>query len=119
AAAHAGIAAFAAAQHLHLVGDDVRAVAVGAGVLVLPFACLEAAFDVDRTALLEVFTVDFGKPVIEHDAMPFGFFAPFARYLVFPLRRGGNGNIADGGAVRAVAHFRISSQVADENDFID
>src|SRR5690606_3880562 len=50
-AAHCRFAAFAAAQHLHLVGHDVSAVAVLAGILVLPLAGFKAPFHVDRTAL--------------------------------------------------------------------
>src|SRR5690606_16996731 len=107
------------AQHLHLVGNDFGAVAVGAGVLVLPLAGLEATFDIDRAALAQVFARDFGQAVIEDDAMPFGFFAALAGALVLPLRGGGNGHVADGGPIGAVAHFGIASQVADEYDFVD
>src|SRR5690606_34810255 len=53
AAAHCGFAAFAAAQHLHLVSHDIGAVAVLAGILVLPLAGFKAPFHVDRTALAQ------------------------------------------------------------------
>src|SRR5690606_20425555 len=118
AAAHA-FAPFAATQHLHLVGDDVGAVAVGAGVLVLPLAGLQTALDIHGPTLLEIFAGDFGQAVVEHDPVPLGFFAAFAGGLVFPLRGRGDGNVTDGGAVRAIAHFWVASQIADKNDFID
>src|SRR6266850_4401155 len=44
----------ARAEHLHRVGNDLRAVAVLA-FLVLPLAGTDAAFDVDLRALLQVF----------------------------------------------------------------
>src|SRR5690606_26277792 len=94
-------AAIAAAQHLHLVGDDFGAVAVGAGVFVLPLAGLQAAFDVHRAALLQVFAGDLGQAVVHDHAVPFGFFTALAAGLVFPLRGGGNGNIADRRAIGA------------------
>src|SRR5258706_8145838 len=66
AAAHA----LARAQHLHLVGDDFRRVLVGP-VLVLPLARLQAPFDVDLRALLQVLARDLGELAEERDAMPF------------------------------------------------
>ncbi|WP_232607023.1 hypothetical protein, partial [Photobacterium phosphoreum] len=36
------ITAFAAAQHLHLVGDNISAVEIGARILVLPFTWFKA-----------------------------------------------------------------------------
>ena len=47
----AATAAIAAAQHLHLLGDDVDRVALDA-VLVGVLAVLQAPLDVDRLALL-------------------------------------------------------------------
>src|SRR5690606_13859828 len=64
-------AAAAAAQHLHLAGDDLRGVAVVA-VLVLPLARLEPAFHVDLRALLEVLDHDLGHAAEEDDAVPLG-----------------------------------------------
>src|SRR3546814_6203090 len=58
-------ALIAPAQHLHLVGDDVGAVAIGAGILVLPLAGFKTAFHVDRTPFLQVFAGDFGQAVVE------------------------------------------------------
>src|SRR5690606_4099570 len=107
------------AQHLHLVGHDFGAVAVGAGVFILPLACFEPAFDIDRAALAQVFARDLGQAVVEHHAVPFGFFAALAAAFVLPLRSGGNGDIADGGPIGAVAHLGIAPKVADEYDFVD
>src|SRR5690606_22519053 len=118
-AAPALAAAVAAAQHLHLVGDDLGAVAVGAGFLVLPLAGLQAALDIDRTAFLQVFAGDLGQAVVHDHPVPLGFFATLAGGLVLPLGGGGDGDVADRRAVGAVAHFGVAPQVADENDFID
>jgi len=119
AAARVGVAGtFAAAQHLHLVGDDFGGVSILA-VLPLPFARFDAAFYVDGAAFAQVFSGDFSQAVVEHDAMPFGFFAALAGVFVFPLRAGGDGDIADGGSIGAVTHFRVAPQVTDENRFVD
>ena len=67
AAAHA----FAAAEHLHLLGDDLGGVLLDA-VLVVPLARLQAPLDVDRAALLQVLAGDLGQAVVEDDAVPFG-----------------------------------------------
>src|SRR5690606_13823765 len=70
-AATATAAFTTAAQHLHFVGNDVRGVllhAILTGVLVVT----QAAFDVDRAALAQVFAGDFAELAEEHHAVPFG-----------------------------------------------
>src|SRR3546814_19029195 len=99
---------------LHLIGNDVGAVAVGAGILVLPLACLKAALDIDRTAFFQVFAGDFSQTVVENKTVPFGLLALFARGLVFPLRGRGNGYVTNSGADGAVAHFRVLSESSEE-----
>jgi hypothetical protein len=95
-AAHA-TAAFAAAQQLHLGGHDVGGVLFHA-VLVGVLARLQAPFDVDRAALLQVFAGDLGHAVEEDHAVPFGFFLALAAGLVLPLAAGGHRDVADGRA---------------------
>ncbi|CFP70650.1 Uncharacterised protein [Bordetella pertussis] len=51
--------------------------------------------------------------------MPFGFLAALAAGLVLPLRGRGDRHVADGRPIRAVTHFRVATQIADENDFVD
>src|SRR5690606_3186481 len=67
------LSVIASAQHLHLVGDDLGAVTVGAALLVLPFTGFEAPFHKHGTALLQVFACDLGQAPVKHDAVPFGF----------------------------------------------
>ena len=85
AAARTTAHAFAAAEQLHLLGDDLGGVVVLA-FLVLPLAGLQAALDVHRAALLQVFTGDLGQAVVEHHAVPFGLFLLFAAVRFFQLR---------------------------------
>ena len=62
----------AAAEHLHVVGDDLGAVMglaflfVGAGA--------QAALDINLRTFLQVFAGDFRQAVIEGDAVPLGAF---------------------------------------------
>jgi hypothetical protein len=116
-AAHA-TAAFAAAEQLHFGGDDVGGVLLHA-VLVGVLARLQAAFDVDRAALLQVFAGDLGHAVKEGDAVPFGFFLALAAVLVLPLPAGGHRDVADGRAAGQIAHFGVLAEVADDDDFVD
>src|SRR5438132_12091305 len=82
AAAHA----LARAEHLHLVGDDLRHVLV-LPVLVLPLARLQAALDVDLAALLQVLAGDLGELAEERDAVPLRLLLRLA-VLVLPLLSG-------------------------------
>src|SRR5690606_38571320 len=92
------------AKHLHLVRADFGGVAVLTG-LVLPFARLDAAFDVDRTALAQVLRGDFGEPVEHHDAVPLGALLALARSLVLPVFGRCDAQVADRAARRGVAGF--------------
>src|SRR5262249_9124171 len=87
---------------------------------ILPFACLELAFEVDLRALLQILLGDLGEPLAENDhAMPFGLFATFAGGLVAPVFGGGDAQVRDRPAVLGAADFRIGAQIADENDLVD
>jgi len=116
AAAHA--TTIAATQHLHFIGDDVDGVAFDA-VLVRVLAVLQATFDVDRLALLQVLAGDFRQSVVEGDAVPLGFFDRFAAGLVLAAAGRGDADRADGGTAGCVAHLGIAATVADEDDFVD
>src|SRR5262245_49655002 len=89
-----GAHAFAAAQHLHLLGDDLGGVVVLA-FLVLPLARLQAPLDVHRAPFLQVLTSDLGEPVVEDDAMPLGFLLLLAAVAVLPVAGGGDADVAD------------------------
>src|SRR6185369_16045388 len=110
--------ALAAAEQLHLVRDDLGGVVVLA-FLVLPLARLQAALDVDRTALLQVFAGDLRQAVVEDHAVPFGLFLLLAALPVLPVARGGDADVAHRGAARRVAHLGIAAEVADDDDLVD
>jgi hypothetical protein len=108
---------FAAAEHLHVVGDDLGRVAI-LPVLVLPLARAQPAFDVDRPALLEVLAGNLRQAPEERDAMPLGRFLHLAAGLVLPPVGRRNGDVGDRRAVRGVTRLRVAAQVADQDDFI-
>ena len=66
-------------------------------VLVVPFARLQRALDVDLRALLQVLLGDLAEPLVEdHDAVPLGLFLALAGGLVAPAFRGGDRRLAIG-----------------------
>ena len=65
--------AFTVAQHLHGFRDDFRGITV-LSVRTLPFAGAQTTFDVNRTALAEVFGGNFSLTAEKDDAVPFRFF---------------------------------------------
>ncbi len=85
-----------ATQHLHGVAADLGAVAVCASFLVLPFARLQAALDVDRAAFAQVFAGDFRKLVEQHHRVPLSEFFFLAGGFVLPGFSGGESQIAHG-----------------------
>jgi len=84
---------------------------------VLPFARLDAAFDENERALLQVLLGDFGLLAPDDDFVPFGALLAFPVF-VFVRLIGGDGKIGDGLAPAGVAGFWIAAQAAYENDFI-
>lgn len=80
-------------QHLHGVGADFCGVAVLAGLLVLPFACAQAAFYIYLAAFAQVLTRNLCQAVAENHVVPFGGFFGFASAFVAPALGGGNGHI--------------------------
>src|SRR5262245_18107554 len=71
AGAHASAAALAA-EHPHLVGNDLGRVPVLADSFVLPFARAVFPLDVDLRALAQVFRGDFGEAAEHGDGVPLG-----------------------------------------------
>src|SRR5580704_806019 len=88
------------------------------GLLVIPAAGLQAAFDVDLVALLEIFPGDFGHALPEHDVVPLGAFLPLPTFVLVGLV-GSQRNLRYCGALRRVLDFRVFAQIANEDDFVD
>src|SRR6185312_11292972 len=115
--------AAAAVEHgqvrIEALQHDLGRVAVVA-VLVLPFARLQRALEINLGALLQVLLSDLGKALAEdHHAMPFRLLAPLAGRLVAPVLRGGDAQIDDRAAVLGAADLRIRAEIADQNHFVD
>src|SRR5882672_7226426 len=111
-----GCAFGAAAEHAKVVGDNFEAGALLA-FLVLPFAGLDAAFDEDERALLEILLRDLRLLAPDDDFVPLGALLLFAVAVFVGFVRG-YGEIGDGLAAAGVARFGIASQTANENNFV-
>ena len=118
AVVHALVVGLAAVEELHRFADDFGGVAVSA-VLGLVLASAQAAFDVALAALVEVFLGDFGKAGEEDHAVPFGFADGLAFGVAVAARRGDVERRDGGAAVRRVAGFGISAEIADQDYLVD
>src|SRR5215831_17736268 len=116
ASAGGGCGVAARAEHLHRICHDVETGALLA-FLVLPFARLNAAFNVDHRALLQILLANLGQLSPRGDAVPFGALLALA-IAVFVGFVGGHGEVRDGLAASGVARFGIAAQSADENHLI-
>src|SRR5690606_16061907 len=107
----------AAAEHLHLVGDDVRVVAllaVVAGVL----AVRDPALDVDLRTLAQVLGRDLAELAEEGDAVPLGLFLGVAvAVLAHTGRR--EADLGHGHAALGVPTLRIIPKISHQNRLID
>src|SRR5579885_3422356 len=72
-----------AAEHLHLVADDLRGIALVA-LLVLPLAGAQAALNIDLRSLAQVLAGDLRQPAKKGDAVPLGALLLLAALLVTP-----------------------------------
>ena len=88
--------------------------------LVLPFAGLQLAFDIDLAALFQIALSHAGEAFREdHHAVPLGLFTLFTAIAVLPALGSGDGEVHHLAAAGQVAHFGIGPQIADEDDLID
>lgn len=105
-----------AAEHFHLIGNDVVSGALDA-VFALVFAALDTAFQVHLAAFTQVLTGNLGEFAVHGDVVPFGTFYALA-VAVVPRFAGGNAKVTDGLAVGHIADFRVAAETADEDNFI-
>ena len=96
-----------AAQENQITGHDFGHVFLLAGGLVVPGAGLQASFDVDLAALLQIFAGDLRQALPEHDVVPLGAVLPFAGF-VFEALVGGDGQL---GYRRALGVYLISGSL--------
>jgi hypothetical protein len=117
-AAHGAPAAAAAAQHLHVVGDDLGGEAV-VSLLILPLAGAQFALDEHLRALAQVFRGDLAQAAEQRDAVPLGALLLRPRGLVLPRLAGGDADVGDRHAARHGAGFGIGAQITHQNDLVD
>ena len=94
-------------------------IAVLAG-LILPFARLQRAFDVNLRAFLEILLGDLAQILVEdHDPVPLGLFTPLAGRLVLPVFRGGEPQICNRPPILGATDFGIGAEIADQDHLVD
>src|SRR5262245_10815379 len=87
--------------------------------LILPFARLQLALEIDLRALLQILLRDPAKALVEdHHAMPFGLLAALAGCLVAPGIRGGHAQIGDRPAVLRAPDLGIFAEIADQDHLV-
>ena len=115
-------AASTAIQHSELaveaLHDNLGRVALLTG-LVLPFARLELAFDIDLGAFAQILLCDPAQVLVEdHDRVPLRSLATLARGLVPPALACGDPEIGDRPPVLCAANLGISAEIADQNHLV-
>src|SRR5690606_5288643 len=111
------VAAPPAAEHLHLVGDDVGVVALHA-IIAGVVAVADATLDVDLRALAQVLLHDLGQLAEENHAVPLGLLLRVA----VPVLANSGGRQADPGdrhSALGVAGLGIVAEVANQDDLVD
>src|SRR5262249_17879522 len=87
--------------------------------LILPFARLQLALEIDLRALLQILLGHPAKPLVEDDhAVPFGLLAALAGCLVAPGIRGGHAQIGDRPAVLRAPDLGIFAEIADQDRLV-
>ena len=105
-----------AVQKLHALGLDFRGVTVLA-LLILPFACLQTAFHIDKAALGKVIGAVFSLALKHGHTVPFGAFHLVAVAVGIGFV-GGHVQTGYRRAALGVAQFGVAAQAADDHDFI-
>ena len=104
-------------EHLQLPGHDLRAVTLLP--VLLPAGGAQAAFDVDLGAFLQVFARNLRQPREADDVVPLRALLLFTGLAIAPRFAGRDAEVGDRVAPLGVAGFRVSTQIADEYDFVD
>src|SRR5581483_5129408 len=107
-----------AAQQHHVIDDDLGAVLLLTGFLVVPGIGAQPAFDIDLAAFLQVLAGDLSGALPGGDVVPLSAVLPVA-VLVFEPLIGGQGELGHGRALGGVLDFGIFAEVTDEDDLID
>src|SRR5262249_45817998 len=87
--------------------------------LIVPFACLQAAFDIHQAAFCEVLITNLRQPVPSDDVMPFGTFLTLAGCLIVPHVVGCHGESTKGNAAGGIFELRIAPEPANKNHFVN
>src|ERR1700722_16361775 len=116
-AARTSRAARPAAQHLHVVRNDLGGKPI-ISLLVLPFSGSQFTLDEQLGTLAQIFGGNFAQTPEQRDAVPFGAFLLRTRRLILPRLAGGDSDVRDCRAARHGAGFRVCAEVADQNHLV-
>src|ERR1019366_7517959 len=93
-----------------VVNDDLRAVSLLAGLLVVPGSIGDFAFDEKRGALLDVILGRLREFVEADEVMPFGFVYPIPLCILCAIRRS-QGEVRDGHAAAGGTNLGLFADV--------
>src|SRR5208337_2571158 len=99
------------------MGHYLRHVLLLAGLLVVPGAGLQPAFDVDLAAFFQILPGDFRQSLPEHHIVPLGAVLPLAVFALEALI-GRQGDLRDGRALRRELYFGILAEISNQDDFV-
>src|SRR5262249_54397823 len=102
----------AAAQHAEVRRHNFKTGAFLA-FFVLPFARLDAAFDENKRALLQILLSDLRLFAPHYDLVPFGALLALAIFVAVGFI-GGHGKVGDGLSPSRVTSLRVAAQAADQ-----
>src|ERR1051326_1980255 len=113
-----GVLTGASAEKNHITCANLRSFALVA-FLIVPFAGLQAAFDVNLTSLGQILITDLRQPVPGHDVMPFGSLLTFPGIFVIPGIVGCHRKSAKRDTAGRIFQLRITPEPAHKNHFIN
>jgi hypothetical protein len=108
----------ATAQELKVLTHYLHAAPLLPTGLVFPGVHAKAAFDVNGTAFLGIFTSYLGEASPEFD-INICRLLPFLTIVEGVIAVDGQANVRNGAAFRGKLDFRVACDVSDEDDFVD
>src|ERR1039458_7794225 len=107
-----------AAEKLNVFGDHAEFAALGSGLLVVPLIQLEPTFDHNRTALAHILP-DVLRRAAKNIHVHKGDFFLLLTSFIRPDAVDREADLGDGRSFGRVAQFRITRQVAHQDDFVE
>src|ERR1700723_3271536 len=113
----AASAFFAPGQQHQFVYNDLSAVALLTGLLVIPAAGLNLSFDIQLGALLDIIANDFCRPREGHQVVPFSAVLPVSLGVFLPVA-GCQRQVSHHGAAGRRTNLGILAYIAQKGHFV-